>query len=240
VAFYREMIERVERFGLPTVIGGDWNTVIDESRGAENLDLEDREHIPQKENGRTLREWIEKGGFCEPFRRKYPMAQTMSYIPFRTRRRVGDAWVAENYGKSRLDFYIISEELMNEVESVFYGDRLSRDFDHLEAVLRLGKRRAAKETIYIRNETLDRPEIPEIGVLGALDCISNHLNRPSEELRRAVGRLEAIYVEKCNIRRGIELNLIEDADHAMERLGQLQREWEGWLVRIGSVEEWSM
>jgi hypothetical protein len=45
--------------------------------------------------------------------------------------------------------YIISEDLMSEVESVFYGDRLSRDFDHLEAVLRLCKRRAAKETIPI-------------------------------------------------------------------------------------------
>jgi hypothetical protein len=27
--------------------------------GAENLDLENREHIPQKENGHVLREWIE-------------------------------------------------------------------------------------------------------------------------------------------------------------------------------------
>ncbi len=153
---------------------------------------------------------------------------------------MGDAWVTENYGKSRLDFFIISEELMCEVESVFYGDRLSRDFDHLEAVLRLGKRRAAKESVYIRNETLDRPEIMEIGVLGALDCIANHLNRPSEELSRAVGRLEAIYVEKCNIRRGIELNLIEEVEVAMDRLGQLQREWEGWLVRIGNVEEWEI
>jgi hypothetical protein len=77
------------------------------------------------------------------------MAQTMSYIPFRTRRRVGNAWVTENYGKSRLDFYIISESLFGEVDSVFYGDRLSRDFDHVEAVLRLGKRRKAKEMVYI-------------------------------------------------------------------------------------------
>jgi hypothetical protein len=47
-------------------------------------------------------------------------------------------------------------------------------------------------------------------------------------------------VERCNIRRGIELNLIEDVEQAMIRLGQLQREWEGWLIRIGSVEEWAM
>ncbi len=105
---------------------------------------------------------------------------------------LGGAWVNENYGRSRLDFYIVSENLKSEVESVFYGDRLSRDFDHLEVVLRLGKRRKAKETVYIRNKTLDRPEIAEIGVLGALDCISNHLERPLEQLRRGIGRLEAI------------------------------------------------
>jgi hypothetical protein len=58
--------------------------------------------------------------------------------------------------------------------------------------MRLGKRKAAKETVYIRNETLDRPEITEIGILGALDCISNHLLRPSGELRVTVGRLEAM------------------------------------------------
>ncbi len=58
-----------------------------------------------------LREWIERGEYCEPFRRKYPMAQTMSYIPFRTRRRVNGEWEYTNYGKSRLDFFIISESL---------------------------------------------------------------------------------------------------------------------------------
>ncbi len=36
--------------------------MLDDGRGAEILDLVDREHIPQKENGRILREWIERGG----------------------------------------------------------------------------------------------------------------------------------------------------------------------------------
>ncbi len=83
----------------------------------------------------------------------------------------------------------------NRFRSVYYGDRLSRDFDHVEAVLRIGKNRKAKESIYIRNETLDRPEITEIGALGALDCIATHLRVPNEELRRQVGRLEQIYFE---------------------------------------------
>jgi hypothetical protein len=62
VPFYRDLIVKIESYGIPTVIGGDWNTVLDDGRGAENLDLEDRDHIPQKDNGRILREWIERGG----------------------------------------------------------------------------------------------------------------------------------------------------------------------------------
>jgi hypothetical protein len=109
--FYRDLIERVEGIGVPSILGGDWNTIIDGNVGEENLDLEDRYNIPQKDNGKILREWIERGEYCEPFRRKYPMAQTMSYIPFRTRRRVNGEWEYTNYGKSRLDFFIISESM---------------------------------------------------------------------------------------------------------------------------------
>ena len=81
VGFYRELIERIERYELPTVIGGDWNTVLDEGRGAENLDLEDRDNIPQRENGRILREWIEKGEYCDPFSSlgRYVFGSEISY-----------------------------------------------------------------------------------------------------------------------------------------------------------------
>jgi hypothetical protein len=167
------------------------------------------------------------------------MAQTMSYIPFRTRRRVNGEWEYTNYGKSRLDFFIISESLYKDVSSVFYGDRLSRDFDHVEAVLRIGKNRKAKESIYIRNETLDRPEIAEIGVLGALDCIATHLLVPNEELRRQVGILEQIYVEKANIRRGLTLGLVDEDERELERLAALDRDWNDILRVVGGVEAWS-
>ena len=63
---------------IPSILGGDWNTIIDGNGGEENLDLEDRYNIPQKDNGKMLREWIERGEYCEPFRRKYPMAKTVN------------------------------------------------------------------------------------------------------------------------------------------------------------------
>jgi len=137
--FYRDLIGQIEGLGLPTIIGGDFNTVLDERTGAENLDLEDRDHIPQRENGRILREWLEEGNYVEPFRKKYPNATAMSYKPFRSRRRVDNGWENVNYSKSKLDFFIMSESLFHEVTSVFYGERLSRHFDHVEAILKIGK-----------------------------------------------------------------------------------------------------
>jgi hypothetical protein len=140
---------------------------------------------------------------------------------------------------SRLDFFIISKSLYKDVSSVYYGERLSRDFDHVETVLRIGKNSKAKESIYIRNETLDRPEIAEIGALGALDCISTHLLVPNEELRRQVGILTQLYVEKSNIRRGVALGLADDEDREMERLAELDREWKEVLRVVGRIDEWA-
>jgi hypothetical protein len=125
------------------------------------------------------------------------------------------------------------------VSSVYYGDRLSRDFDHVEAVLRIGKNRKAKESIYIRNETLERPEITEIGALGALDCIATHLMVPNEELRRQVGRMEQLYLDKANVRRGLALGLVDDEDRELERLAALDREWKEVLRTVGGVEYWA-
>ena len=102
--FYRRLKDKSMSYNLPTILGGDFNTVLDDRVGEENMDLEDRYNIPQKENGKFIREWIGEGRICEPFRHKYPMVRKMSYIPFRKKRRVGDQWVEANYGKSRLNY----------------------------------------------------------------------------------------------------------------------------------------
>ncbi len=236
VQFYRDLITIIEQRNVPTIIGGDFNTVLDPNVGIENLDLEDRENIPQKENGRVLREWLERGNFCEPFRRKYPMANEMSFIPFRTRRRVGDRWENMNFGKSRLDFFIMSESLYDGVRSVFYGNRLSRDFDHREAVLHIGKNKKQKEGVYIKNETLERPEIDEIGVLGFLNCVANHLMVRDVELLARVGELEGQYIEMCNVRRGIELELVDDKDAEQRRLGVMKFRWDVKIRAMGNIQ----
>jgi hypothetical protein len=93
--------------------------------------------------------------------------------------------------------------------------------------------------VHIRNEILERPEIEEIGVLGALDCIANHLVRPCEPLSRCVGRLQQIYIEKSNCRRSIALNLTDNADAEKDRLEALRTEWDALVHGTGGVQDWA-
>jgi hypothetical protein len=52
-------------------------------------------------------------------------------------------------GKSRLDFFLISAELLDSVDKVNYEERLGRDFDHREVTLKLGRNGiGAKVTIH--------------------------------------------------------------------------------------------
>ena len=234
VNFYRRLRDKIESKNIPFILGGDFNTVLDGGVGEENLDLEDRNTIPQKDNGKYLREWISEGNICDPFRKKYPMARSMSYVPFRKRKRVNNVWVENDYGKSRLDFYLISNELYNEVNSIFYGERLSKDMDHLEVILKLGSsQKRRKETVFIRNDTLDRGEINDIGVLGFLDCVLIHKSERDDQLQEALGVLQGLYINKCNMRMEQELN--GTSIELEENINNVENEWVNMLRRMGDL-----
>jgi hypothetical protein len=235
VNYYTNLKRRVESYGLPFFLGGDFNTVLNGAQGEENLDLEDRLNIPNKDNGKFLREWIEEGTICDPFRKKYPLSRCMSYVPFRKRKRVNNVWVDTNYGKSRLDFFLMSCDIFQEVESVFYGERISKDMDHLEVVMRLGKSVRKKGSILLRNITLERPEAQEISVLGYLDCLNTHLVHRNAEIQYVVESLQNIYIEKCNIRGEIELN--GESELLTDRLAILEGRWIGTLRNLGPLED---
>jgi exonuclease III len=233
--FFENLRTKVENYGIPFILGGDFNTILDGAIGEENLDLEERRHIPNKENGKFLREWIENGDICDPFRKKYPMSRCMSYVPFRTRKRVNNVWVENEYGKSRLDFYLISNSLYEKMESVFYGERISRDMDHLENVLLMGKRTRIKKSVMIRNCTLDLPESEEISVLGYLDCLNTHLLHRNLNVEETVRILHAIYIDLCNLRGELEINGVNE--QVQERISEMEEEWTRTVRRLGNLEE---
>ena len=98
--FFRNIRQKLEEWGLPFIIGGDFNTVLDRTLGDGNLDREGGGRLPNVRNSDEINNWIEQGDCMEPFRALYPEQKETSYIPFRGG-RVG----ANTYSRSRLDFF---------------------------------------------------------------------------------------------------------------------------------------
>ena len=64
---------------------------------------------PNLQNSRFLNEWIEEGEMLDPYRVLYPEKIEFSYTSFRR---------VDNIGKNRLDYFLISRELITQVKNV--------------------------------------------------------------------------------------------------------------------------
>jgi hypothetical protein len=64
------------------IIGGDFNTILDMDRTADNLDRIGAGRIPNKSNGEFINEWIRKGSVVELFCALYPEEREVSYLSY--------------------------------------------------------------------------------------------------------------------------------------------------------------
>ena len=180
VEFFRQMRTLCENSGLKTIIGGDFNTVLDNRAGEVSIDRVGDGFCPNVQNSRVINEWIEEGEIADPFRILYPEKAEFSYTSFR---REG------NTGKNRLDFFLVSRELIRLIRNVRYEDRLGRDFDHKEVTLTLGgQNKTSKEQIF--KDTINKERAKYVGAIAFYDIINEHLRTPDEELRVTVGIAE--------------------------------------------------
>ncbi len=130
----------------------------------------------------------------------------------------------EYYGKTRLDFFLVDNALMEYVKSVRYEDRLSADFDHKEVSLIIGKTPpAGKITIY--DSTLSDSLAESIGILALSDTCASHLLERDENLDRNVAQLDILIRNGELIKilllleRGDKLELEERLSNTMENVG---------------------
>ena len=218
--FFRNIRSKLEEWGLPFIIGGDFNTVLDRTLGDGNLDREGGGRLPNVRNSEEINNWIEQGDCMEPFRALYPEQKETSYIPFRGG-RVG----AITYSRSRLDFFLVNRNLIGEVKKVRYEDRLGNDFDHKMVTLILGKGGGVKGQLRIFNSTLEHRLGKFLGEAYIYDALSNHLSVREEETTNRIG---------------LVLRLIEEYMD-VERLGYMQNNVEGMQYRLqelyGRIED---
>jgi exonuclease III len=117
-----------ETSGSFTVIGGDWNTVLDPQPVQSNIDVINMAAIPNAVNSGLLREMCTSHNLSDPFRVLYPNKKDYSYTPFGDIRR----------NRSRLDFFLISNNLIPAVDHCLISPSvLCSQFDHKNISLSL-------------------------------------------------------------------------------------------------------
>ena len=84
--FYLNLKDKVNSWNLPFILGGDFNTILDQSPVEFNLDRVGDARVPNVRNAAVLNNWIAEGNCFDPFRSLYPEQKEISYIPFRNNR----------------------------------------------------------------------------------------------------------------------------------------------------------
>jgi exonuclease III len=72
VNFYRKLKRDINEMGNPVIIGGDFNTILDQDGTENNLDRMGIGRVPNRTNSNFINEWIREGKIIEPFRALYP------------------------------------------------------------------------------------------------------------------------------------------------------------------------
>ena len=103
--------------------------------------------IPNIENSREINKWMAEWRLTDPFRVRYPDVAEYSYMSFRRN---------DEFGKSRLDFFLMDKAILGWVKNVWNEDRLGRDFDHKEVTVRFRKKGTriyieVQSMIYVQN-----------------------------------------------------------------------------------------
>jgi len=178
--FFENLRASIINWNLPYIIGGDFNTILDQTPGDFNLDRIGGGRVPNPRNADVINNWILDGNCFDPFRSLYPEQKEISYVPFRIERG------GVPYGKNRLDFFLVGEDIINLVRKVKYEGKMSFDFDHKMVSLWLGKKKSGNK-INVFNSTLDHVLAGKIGIISIYDCINNHLTHRSDELAGYIG-----------------------------------------------------
>ncbi len=219
--FYERLRTDLVRLGQDIIIGGDFNTIQCHEVGDDNVDRIGRGRVTNMQNSRVINKWLADKFLIDPFRYLYPLQQEVSYLPFRTRQ----GQHVRQYTKSRLDFFLVSENIAGDIQQIRYEDRLGADFDHKEVTLILGKGIKKGELVVFDN-TLDDPLIEIIGTIGIYDALCSHLVVEDINLNRLVGNLDTCIRERelleiVRIRTGENeflLERINNADRAMANM----------------------
>ncbi len=118
---------------ISIVLGGDWNTTWDRRPLTSNIDVFSMAAVPNPKNSELLENMCNEYDLIDPFRALYPLKRDYTYVPFGNVR----------LNRSRLDFFVVSRNLVNEISDCIIDSTVScKLFDHKKVTLLLNKKRS--------------------------------------------------------------------------------------------------
>jgi exonuclease III len=125
--FIKNTLQDLNSSGVRNIVlGGDWNTTFDRRPVVDNIDTFQMAGLPNPKNSELLEQLCRSFSLHDPYRVLFPTRKDYTYSPFGTIR----------LNRSRLDFFIISDSLINCISSCSIADSLScKLFDHKQVHL---------------------------------------------------------------------------------------------------------
>ncbi len=176
ISFYHHLSDFLStRTGIPSIIGGDWNTTYSTDNSKNNIDIYNMSRPPSIIRSGWLAEVCASHGLIDPYRAVYPVTKDYTYTPHGTKKN-----------RSRLDFFLISNDILNHVKKCSISDSPSiMLFDHKSISLDFTKDKVFSK-LYINRTILSNPRTDDVVLAAFADTYLVHAIPD----RSALGQLE--------------------------------------------------
>jgi hypothetical protein len=201
--FFRDLEAGLDQFGCSNIlIGGDWNATWDQRPAENNIDVINMANIPSRTD--QIKRIALKYRLTDPFRALNPVRQEFTYV---LNARI-------NLKRSRLDYFLISEDQLTNVAEASINPVLSStSFDHKKIFLRLGKQAKATNFNKINDRVLKEEEIVLLVKTKILESYLIHSDPDAlpgyvkYDLLIDIGRIES------SVRQGLKLKHEKDENN---------------------------
>jgi exonuclease III len=231
--FFNQLEIGIDRFNSDFVIlGGDWNATYDTRNNRSNLDTHNTIGIPSVRRSAWLNQLCTRKSLEDPYRYFYPENKEFTYIPF----------AAEATNRSRLDFYIVSANLLSQCVNCRIPHSLSTImFDHKMVTLIFRRDNLYKKQV-IDDRILKCPDINDAVDIAVIECYINHLI-PTETLSDFdIDGLRVVIGRVCSLQKDLITYRLRDSEtgfdqHNFERITETKNAIKNNLEMLPSLVE---
>jgi exonuclease III len=170
--FYDNLSDSLRALNCDSVIiGGDWNaTWCCEEDVNNNIDVFRMRAVPSKRRSERIKLISDTFNLTDPFRVFYPNRLEYTYVPA----------IVENNNRSRLDFFLVSEDVMEQCNNCTISQSLNSSlFDHKCVSLQFKKIKQLRH-LQVDRKFLKDTDLKNSVILGALETHVMHATEGEE------------------------------------------------------------